>query len=180
MKYLSSIALVLSIIAIGAAFFYSTVVKQSAQQTLGSIVGPDSLNPYFSVNNVFHYENRNAIRTATTTVCVVKSPAATSTLTYGAIHFAVSSSTALTVVAAKSLTPYATTTLINSQSVAGPSGDLRAASTTISNEVWSDMTFGPNQYLVFSETGGITAGDATGAGFVPTGSCIGDFTSVAQ
>lgn len=167
------VTLVLAIAALFVGGF--ALWKPILTTPLGSVAGPDINGPYFAVNNLVFWPIRLTLKQATTTPCALKSPSATSTLIAGGINFAVSSSTAITVVAAESATAFSTTTLINSQSVAGPSGDLNAASTTISALVVSNDIFPPNSFLVFSETGGITAGDATGAGFVPKGSCFAEW-----
>jgi len=50
------------------------------QQIVGANPGPESSSPYNSFNGISYWYNRTAIRTATSTLCSIKSPAATSTL----------------------------------------------------------------------------------------------------
>lgn len=106
-----------------------------------------------------------ALNTATTTVCAIQSPNATSTLISGYIQENVSSTTASTLTIAKASTAFATTTLINTVSVAaGASAVGIAASTTLSALEQTNRTFAPSQWIVVGQAGG------TGT-FSPTGVC---------
>lgn len=110
---------------------------------------------------------------ATTTVCAIQSPAATSTLVAGFIKEDVSSTTASTITIAKAASAFATTTLINTISVSANAATLGiAASTTLSALEQTNRTFAPNQWLVFGQSGG------TGT-FSPTGTCVAQWISSA-
>jgi len=161
-------AIVAAVVALVVGF---VLPRQTAQtvQNLGSLVGPDIPSPYLRWGGVAVYNAAASLKQGSTTPCALQSPNATSTLEAGGINFTVASSTAITVVAAQSATAFATTTLINSKSITGQ-GMLIAASTTLSSLEQTNRIFAPNTWLVFSETGGITAGDA-GTGFVPKGRC---------
>lgn len=136
-----------------------------AGQPSGEFGAVPVLSSPLTVNGVKNYFDRQTMKTATTTVCAIKSPAATSTLVSGLVNFSVSSTTASTVTVAKSATAYATTTLINSVSVgANAYATILTASTTNSALVQTDRTFAPNTYLVVGMAGGVGT-------FSPTGYC---------
>lgn len=112
-----------------------------------------------------------ALDTATTTVCSLQSPSATSTLESGAITLDVSSTTASTITIAKAATAFATTTLIRSASVsANAQATIIAASTTLSALEQTNRIFGPSEWLVVGMAGG------TGT-FSPTGDCWANWTT---
>jgi len=143
-----------------------TIVEEVPVETVGALTGPDIPYPYFSFGGVRRFAgSTTSLTQATTTVCAIQSPAATSTLVGGGIRLQVSSTTASTVTIAKATTPYATTTLINSSSVsANAQATILAASTSVSALSQTDRTFAPNQYLVV----GMAGGSGT---FSPTGVC---------
>lgn len=140
-------------------------VNVPKQAVLGSVSSPDIQSPYFSFGGVRRWGARTeTLNSATTTVCALQAPAATSTLEFASIRFSVSSTTASTVTIAKATTPYATTTLLASGSVAANAQATLVASTTNSVVVDGIGVFAPNTYLV--------VGMAGGAGtFSPTGVC---------
>lgn len=110
--------------------------------------------------------------TATTTVCAIQSPNATSSLEGGGVRMTVSSTTASIVTIAKAATAFATTTLINSASVgANAQATLLAASTTLSSLEQTNRIFAPSTWLVVGMQGG------TGT-FSPTGSCSAIFHKI--
>lgn len=116
--------------------------------------------------------NRVPMQTATTTVCAIKSPAATSTLVRASAQFRVSSSTASTITLAKAATFTATTTLLGQQYIiaAGAQATVVASSTT-SNSGLQDFVFAPNQYFVVGMSGGIGT-------FSPSGFCNATFETL--
>lgn len=118
-----------------------------------------------SVNGVVTtYGRVTTLTAATTTVCAIQSPAATSTLQFGSLKLTVGSTTAITVTLAKSSTAFATTTLLNSASIAAGAQGTVIASTTES--------VNPDGLGVFSPSTWFVAGIAGGTGtFSPTGIC---------
>lgn len=122
----------------------------------------------YSFRGVQVCPTRVAVRTATTTICAIKSPAATSTLTYGTVKLTVSSTTASTVTLAKSATAFATTTSLGTWAAAANSQGTAVSLRTAAGGEDLDETFGPSQYFVVSMAGGIGT-------FSPTGFCQATF-----
>lgn len=137
-------------------------------QSFGAVSGPDSFFPCTSNEGITTCVTRIAMRTATTTVCAIKSPAATSTLVSGTARFTYSSTTAPLVRFAKATTPYATTTALGNATIAaGAQGTLQASSTPVG--ALGDITvFEPSSYLVVALSGGVGT-------FSPTGICQATF-----
>lgn len=164
------IAVILSIFAISRPAQVREVVEKVSA---GAVSSPDILSPYFSFGGARFWATKVDFATATTTVCAVQSPAATSTLVRDAstVNFTTSSTTASTVTVAKATTAFATTTLIRTESVgANAQATFTMASTTsvASAAAWAleqqNLTFAPNTWLVVSMAGG------TGT-FSPVGAC---------
>lgn len=145
--------------------------------SLGAVASPDIMSPYFSYGDVRHWAKKTtALNQATTTVCAIQSPAATSTLNFGAVRFSVSSTTASTVTLAKASTPYATTTRLAFGSIAANAqGTIFAQATSTGTGITSATdditTFAPNTYFVVGMAGGIGT-------FSPTGVCQASFTEI--
>lgn len=115
--------------------------------------------------------NRTASLTqATTTVCAIQSPAATSTLQSASILLTVSSTTASSVVLAKATTAFATTTNLNTEAVAANAQATIVASTSPTGGN-KDLIFSPSTWLVVGMSGG------TGT-FSPTGVCTATWTTL--
>lgn len=162
-------AVVLLVVLSGALFLSA----KPEDKATGALTSPAIMSPWFSVGGLEEWETKADLTTSTTTVCAIQAPAATSTLSGGGINLVVSSTTASTVTIAKATTAFATTTLIRSASVsAGAQGAVLAASTTISALEQTNRTFAPNEWLVFSMTGGIGT-------FSPTGNCSAIFQRLA-
>lgn len=160
------VALVAIVIAIGGYMF------PKVQSPLGSVVGPDSYFEYVANNDLQKYGQTVTLRTATTTICAIKSPAATSTLTFAGVKFAVSSSTASTVTLAKATTAYATTTQIgNLVAIAANGQSTILATSTAANIIAQDTVFAPNTFFVVGMAGGVGT-------FSPTGSCSAEFVRI--
>lgn len=107
----------------------------------------------------------NPLTVATTTVCAIQSPAATSTMLSGGVRMTTSSTTASTVTLAKATTAFATTTLIGSQvAVAANAQTMITASTTSDNI----RIFGPSEWFVVGMQGGVGS-------FSPVGTCHATF-----
>lgn len=140
-------------------------VNVPRQETrLGSVSSPDIQSPYFSFGGVREWGARtDNLTQATTTVCALQAPAATSTLNFASIQFKVSSTTASLVTMARAATAFATTTSLGTVSLtANGQGMLVASSTQL-------YQFPPNSYLVVGMQD--TTADATAGTFSPTGTC---------
>lgn len=122
---------------------------------------PDIASPYMSVGGIRDwYAHTEALTQATTTVCALQSPSATSTLTRADITFVVSSTTASTITIAKASSAFATTTLLGTTAIVANGYGTAIASTTQD----STSIFSPNQWVVVGMAGGQ-------GNFSPTGIC---------
>lgn len=184
------LALVAIVIAIGAYLHGgSTIVKNvggigtscggSISCVLGDFLASGSLylggnDPSTSAQIV---AGRRSLSQATTTVCSIQSPAATSTLVYAGIQMNVSSSSAEILDIAQATTAYASTTKIGTTyNVAAGAQATVVAST--SPAAGAATLFAPNTFLNFKTQGGTTgeaASAAASAGYVPTGACSFEF-----
>lgn len=156
------VSAVIAIVAVAVGF---AVVKPV--QNITNLGAVSVLNSPLEVNGAEVYLESKALTTATTTVCAIKSPAATSTLTFGAVNFVVSSSTAATIHLAKATTPFATTTSLGSVTLGAGAQGMVVAST--SPAAGAATVFSPNTYLVVGMQGGVGT-------FSPTGRCTATFT----
>lgn len=141
---------------------------------IGSVASPDIPSPYLTWGGLTTYRANVAFTAATTTVCALQSPVATSTLVSFSASFSVSSSTATVVTLAKAATPYATTTRLAFGSIsANAQGTLFANATSTDSSVDPITVFGPSQYAVVGMSGG--AGT-----FSPSGRCTAQWNVVSQ
>src|SRR3990167_8489808 len=138
---------------------YDAVV---ANMPLGASAGPDRFSPCESRDGVQQCFTRQALSTATTTACAIKSPTATSTLVRATLKVTTATSTATTWTVAKAATAFATTTVLR--------GDLSLASgalgtmpfvATSSVGVIDVAFFANNQYLVWGVAGVDQPSDTT-------------------
>lgn len=142
--------------------------------------GPDRFSPCESRDGVQQCFERQTIKQATTTVCAIQSPAATSTLVRGYVRFNIASTSATVIHLAKAATQYATTTSLGTDSLGTSAQATMFASTTpdgvnddITDPIW---VFKPSQYFVVGLQGGDSAGDTSSpTGLVPTGVCQATF-----
>lgn len=136
-------------------------------QNVGAVASPEIPSPYIRWGSVATYRGATDMQTATTTLCAIQGPAATSTLTFAGWKITAGTSTAATIDIGIGRTAYATsTTLVTATSVAsGANGE----------GVWSDVTgttgvMRPGDYLIVK-----TAGAGLG-GYTYTGTCVAEFT----
>jgi hypothetical protein len=151
---------------------------EAPAESVGAVSGP--MMPFDHIQwglgyGIRIYPTAIGLTTASTTVCAIQSPAATSTLQSAGILLTTASTSATTWSLGIASTAYATTTQIGSDYVVSASAQafINASTTPSAGGV---EVIAPNQYLVWSETGGITAGDA-GTGFAPVGRCHATFES---
>jgi hypothetical protein len=105
-------------------------------------------SPYLNIGGALLYGAGEQLRTGTSTVCVLQSPQATSTLISGGINFLLASTSAVIVDISKAITVYATSTRIGTvYGVAGSAAAAIVASST--GSVAGDATiFAPNTYFM--------------------------------
>jgi len=165
-------------LAIGVAGFVGYKLSMQEQplgaQSVSVSSGNCFVSPDSGVNTCY---TRKAFSTATTTVCAIQSPNATSTLiTSGAgasgVRFNVSTTSHSLVTIAKATTAFATTTLLGSQvNVATSSKDTLLASTTASQFAAEAHIFAPLEWLVVGMQAS-PIGDPNAQGtYSPTGIC---------
>ncbi len=159
---LSVAAIILALIlgGIGALKNHIVVENTTPAKSVGSATSPDISSPYFSVGDVIQWKGKTtALTQATTTICAIQSPAATSTLVTAGIRLSVSSTTASIIQMANSTTAFATTTQIGTDvAVAANAFTTIIASTTAAN------IFAPSTWFVV----GMKGNSGT---FSPTGIC---------
>lgn len=111
---------------------------------------------------------------STTTLCSIQSPVATSTLIHGSVTITTGTSTALQLEIAKSTSPNATTTVLNSTIFGtGVTMGTLIASSTLTNGADPSLVFSPNQYLV------VKYGGTSGATQYLQGSCNAQWVQVS-
>ena len=169
------LGLVAVVLVLGVTFPRGNTVVERIIEA-GASAGPNYTNSYQVLNGMEVAYRASSFQQATTTVCALRAPEnATSTLAFGSVSFAVSSTSATTVTVAKATTAFATTTLLRTVSIAaGGQSYFPVASTTASASVTAfalaqtNETFAPGEYLVVGMAGGIGT-------FSPTGGCNAQF-----
>jgi hypothetical protein len=135
---------------------------------LGANPGPDSTNPYECINGACRWYNRQAVRSATTTLCAIQSPkSATSTLEHGTIKLTVSTSTATVLQFAKATTAFATTTQIGTDHVVASGAQITVNA--------SSSIFAPGEWFNIGIKGG---NSADGLGMLSAGACQATFEQI--
>jgi len=165
-------SVLVSAIVAGVVVGGYSLVSPKAAPMFGALSGPDIPSLYLKWgggNGVRVIPTGRALATATTTVCAIQSPNATSTLRWAGVKFDVSSTTASTITLAKSATAFATTTQIGETvAVAANAQAFVLATSTAAQVIAQTTVFAPSQWFVVSMTGG------TGT-FSPTGACQATF-----
>lgn len=151
---------------------YLSEKPESLQNSLGAVASPDIPSPWLKWGGVTKYNGHDADLTqASTTICAIQAPTATSSLTHAAVQLSVSSTSASSLVIAKSDTAFATTTQIGTNYAIGAGAQVTvvASSTPAAGNA---TLFSPNQWLVVSMQGG------AGGTFSPTGVCQASWTAI--
>lgn len=170
------IAVILGIFTVYVAFAHTSYVQSKnnqlqqvavvGQQT-GSVSGPDISFPYLGINNLITYYNHIVMNVGTTTLCAIKSPAATSTIELATWNVSVGTSTAASIDLGYGSTPYATSTNLTSATA--------LSSNAIGNTTWyptsgTGSVIGPNTYVLVKTAG------AGLSGYTYRGTCNAEFT----
>lgn len=160
--------IIIAVLATALAVVVGTSFMKENTPPFSAVSSPILNTPYFGFGDVVQFRAKDSdLTAATTTVCALQSPAATSTLIRGMVRLSVSSTTASVVTLAKAATPYATTTPLNLVSVAANAQvTIVSSSTPETDGSISRAVFGPSEWLVVGMQGGISAGT-----FSPTGVC---------
>lgn len=155
------------VIAAAVALLVAGFLARPAQQAIDQTIGAVSvLSSPLEVNGAQVFLEGKRLATGTTTVCAIKSPAATSTLVFADVDFSVSSTTASIIHLAKATTAFATTTSLGSVALAANAQGTVVAST--SPAAGAATVFAPNTYFVVGMAGGVGT-------FSPVGNCTAQF-----
>lgn len=158
-------------LALILAGFGLTKPGQTIVQNLGSVAGPESFFPCERHNGIETCTDKMNLTVATTTICSIKSPSATSTLESGAVRLNTSSTSASVIIIAKGAKIGASTTPLSPalSVAANVQATLVASSTPAGSDTGAvAQIFAPNTYFNVTMSGG------TGT-FSPTGSCKATF-----
>lgn len=127
-----------------------TVVKEV--QKLGSVVSSELPDNNFSFGQVRRWAYGPKMNVATTTLCAIKSPSATSTLISAGLQVFTGTSTSATIDIGTSTTAFATTTnLVSAFSLA--SGAVGATGWTSAGGSAQDNIMAPNTFVVVKTAG---------------------------
>lgn len=154
----------IAIIALGGYLYPHLNNKPGSTQSQSDITTSNftsvSAQNGLSLGGIFITPTRiTALTQATTTVCAIQSPNATTTIMSASLLETVSSTTASTITLATSTTAFATTSLITTAAIGANAQGVLTWDSGANNG-----TVSPNTWLVFGQSGG------TGT-FSPTGVC---------
>jgi hypothetical protein len=127
---------------------------------VGAISGPRILSPFLDHNGIVTYSSRLGFQQATTTVCAVKSPSATSTVLFASAVVYSGSTTAATMTIATSTTAFATSSVLATTSVAANAQNVQAHWLNFGG---NNGVLRPNQWVTVSLTGGNGTFSSSGA-----------------
>ena len=164
------IGLVLAIVLVLGMTFPrgNTVVQQVRDQVVGAVASVDTTEDHFSYNGFEQSMYTRTMSIATSTVCVVKTPAATSTLVAYYANFSVAPTVGTTFVLGTSTTPFSTSSPIFSGVLAANVKNTISWLATTTAVGAQNKTIGANTYIVFD-----LAGSPTYSGLV--GKCYAEF-----
>lgn len=160
--------LVVAVVVVGFVAFNvkstNTVIDKTVTNTPGAVVSSELPDNNFSYGGVRRWAYRPKFNVATTTLCAVKSPAATSTLVSAGFIINVGTTTAATIDVAKGNTQGATTTLLVTGSSVAASAFANVQWTS-AGAVAADDIMAPNTWVLVK-----TAGAGLG-GYTYGGNC---------
>ena len=141
----------------------------AGQASLGAFPGQELSNPRLTVNGFATESFGFAMNTASTTLCNIRTPNATTTLTFASGQVNVATGTALYLEFGKSVSPSATTTSLGKANLASGTTGTFIASTTPADfassggSIDGQRVLAPNTYLAL-KMGGVTPAVNTMAG----------------
>jgi hypothetical protein len=159
-----------ALIVLGVGYVVYNQARVSEDTSLGAQSQQVADGDCYLLNGNRVCPKTTGLNTASTTICSIKAPAATSTLESASARLRVSSTTDMILTFSKATnTNNATTTKFGDQiTVAANAQDSVVASTTALNIEQEDHVFGPNDYFNVGAQGGIGT-------FSPSGSCSATF-----
>lgn len=164
--YKTSIIAAISALVVVVVAWTVAPVNTVVKETFG---GSYASQTYIDVGGVVTETRRtDTLNTASTTICSLQAPAATSTLVLGSgVRLDVSSTTNMTVSVYKANLPSTATTLLFSGGAIGANAKATVTATTSTN----NFVFSPNQWLNVIGSGG------TGT-YSPSGTCQAQFVVI--
>lgn len=179
-KILGSVAIALSLVlSLVAVSKHTQPVSAPSTQNFGG-TSPDFASAYINYGGVNHWAFKQPMKQATTTLCAVQSPVATSTLSSFSVNFSGSAASYLTSYElAEQSGPSATTSSSNaivvSYDVLANAVPVFTATSTITS-VKPDGIIPPNSWIVLDLSTSTAA--SVSPTFAPVGNCIGAFKEV--
>lgn len=168
---------VLSIVGVvlaGVALTHPLAVQTPAPVKVGALAGPDLASLYFSFGGVREWAGSAGFYTASTSLCAIQSPAATTTLVAATVRIDTSTTTASIVEIGKALTAFATTTRLALLTVGANAVNLNLVATTTVTTL-TDGVVPPNSWI--NTMVGFTTGTASAATAL-TGKCSAVFREI--
>lgn len=169
-NYLKLAGAVVVAVLLSAVFIkpVQQVIKQVVPN-VGALSSPDISSPYISWGGVRQYAGSMSLNQATTTLCAIQSPAATSSLAYASFRMTLATTTASVLTFARATTAFATTTIIGNQITiaSGAQATVIASTTAATIDNNGASIFPPSTYLVV----GLQGGQGASQTFSQTGSC---------
>lgn len=165
-------SIVIGLIAIVASVYLGgTQVVKEITHEVGAVSSPDLASRYFSFGGVREWAGRQQMNVATTTLCAIQAPAATSTLKFVSFSVTTGTSTSATIDIATSTTAFATTTNLVSAVSIGSGAQGQQFWSPVGGSV-NDNTMAPNTYVIVKTAGaglgGYTYGGTCQASFIQT------------
>lgn len=147
-------------------------VLAEVEGRVGASSAPAAVDGCVDVGGIMTCYRGIPMKVSTTTVCSIKSPAATSTIVSASARFKVASTSATRFFIAKGAAPNATTTAFGSYTIAAGISGTFLASTTDAYAAGADPTavISPNQFVNFQAPDIKSVGDA-GTGAAASGRC---------
>lgn len=188
-KTLVALVAILIIIAIGFAYKYpkssetlsvdKVVSEVKEKLKFGSVSGPDIQSPYLSVDGVTTWYVKQPVRTATSTLCSIKTPAATSTIKHLSANLSTTASYATQYLwGMDTAANNATTTSLASIIGAGAGKAMVYQASSTVNDLFTGYYHGtvpPNVYLNLNLSTSTAGASAT---YAPAGNCVAVFTEL--
>lgn len=165
-----TLVVILVIATLGLFFPREKSTVERVIEKVGAIVGPEVNNDFWSFNGFRQDMRVETMNAATSTVCAVRTPPATSTLVAFYANFRKPPTVATTFVLSTSTTRFSTSSpLFKGATLANSTTTISWLATT-TNATAQNMTIVPNTFIVFD-----MAGSPTYSGLV--GKCYAEFRS---
>lgn len=167
MKNILTIAAVALVVALGVVFTF----RQPASEPQPQPGAVSVLQSPVTIDGVTHWYSKIAMRTATSTVCSIRTPAATTTLSFRAVWSTGASYATQYMVGYGSDTNSTTTSIVAAWTVGAGAKSVLAATTTATAPV--DALVPPNRFINVN-----LSTSSASATFAPIGECNVTLTEV--